>query len=94
MNKKQKGERARKWIDEINVSHEIIDGAPVVDESWKDIWVKVLVDAPEKIFAQSGFYEVVELYAWKEIVKQNLGDTEFANEQMLKLMGKLTGVAS
>ncbi len=74
MNKKQKRERALQWINEINIHHEIIDGKPIVDDQWKDVWLKVLTEAPGKIFAQPGFYEMVELYAWKEIVKQNLGN--------------------
>lgn len=63
MNKKQKRERALQWINEINIHHEIIDGKPIVDDQWKDVWLKVLTEAPGKIFAQPGFYEMVELYA-------------------------------
>ncbi|MEW6084672.1 MAG: hypothetical protein AB1607_08770 [Chloroflexota bacterium] len=74
MNLKQKQERALKWINGINMHHEIIDGKPIVDDQWQEPWMQVLVDAPDEIFATPGFYEKVELYAWKEIVKRDLGN--------------------
>jgi len=92
MNKKQKAERALQWINEINVHHEIIEGRVIVDDQWKDAWLKVLTEAPEKIFAQPGFYEVVELYAWKEIVKQNLGpDNQAAFNHLTRMLATLAG---
>ncbi len=92
MNKKQKEERALQWIKEINVHHELVEGKPIVDDLWKDAWLKVLTEAPEKIFAQPGFYEVVELYAWKEIVKQNLGpDSQAAFNRLTHMLATLAG---
>lgn len=79
-----------KWIGEINLHHEIIEGKPVVDDQWKDAWLKVLTEAPEKIFAQPGFYEMVELYAWKEIVKQDLGsDSQAALDHLNHMLATL-----
>lgn len=92
MNKKQKEERVLKWINEINMHHEIIEGKPVVDDQWKEVWTQVLVDAPEKIFATPGFYEMVEVYVWKEIVDKNLGnDNQAALKHLTALMAQLTG---
>lgn len=94
MNKKQKEERALQWINEINIHHEIIDGEPIVDDQWKDVWMRVLTNAPEKLFATPGFYEAVELYAWADIVDHNLdNDSQTALKHLTHLMAQLTGKA-
>lgn len=90
MNKQQKEERALQWIKEINIHHEIIDGKPIVDDQWKEAWMQALVNAPDKIFATPGFYEMVELYAWKEIVDKNLGDdSQAALRHLTNMLAKL-----
>ena len=80
------------WINEINIQHEIVEGRMIVDDQWKDAWLKVLTEAPEKIFAQPGFYDVVEFYACKEIVMQNLGpDNQAAFNHLTRMLATLAG---
>jgi hypothetical protein len=93
MNDKEKEERARKWISDINFHHELLGEPQPVDEKWMPVWVKVLKEAPEKVFAMPGFYEMAEMYAWKEIVDKNLGhDSKAALQHLQKLLKSVGAV--
>ena len=91
MNDQEKEERAREWIKYINFHHRAIGETEPVDEKWMPVWVEVLKEAPEKVFSIPGFFEMAEMYGWKEIVDKNLGHDSKAALQHLQELLKTVG---
>lgn len=93
MNQEQKKARALKWIKGMNNHSQILEGKPYLDEAWTPVFTQVLTDAPDEIFKMEGFWEMAKVYAWKEIVKHDLGpDPKEALKQLQALLVELGGL--